>query len=140
MNTEILSRHRLPTRYRIALVILWCLPICLMWSALLLSHGPTWRLLHPALLMPACVMLVPAVYVWHEGIDITRRGVIVRTHAWRYHAFSQLAAWGIERRAGQRLLSIWDCKGNCVFESHTHHLTHVSQLTDVLRCHLRRRS
>lgn len=138
-RAAVLSRHRLPSGYRISLTLLWLLPIALLLLALLRAHGPSPALLDLRLLLPLLLMALPALYVWREGVDLLTDGLIVRAHWPRRYSYAELDAWRYDARAGRRVLTVWDCGGRKALECRAV-LTGWSLLLRALRDHLRYRS
>jgi len=124
----VLSRHRLPRRYRAALIILWSLPLGLLLLALIISRGPSLALLDPRLLLPALLMLLPAWYVWQEGVDVLPRGIVARVHRPRFYDYTHLCGWRYDARPERRVLTIWDCEHRIVLECRATHLTEFAAL------------
>lgn len=116
MSRRMISRHRLPQPYRAALAILWVVPLALLILTIWIGRGFTLAVLDPRLLLPALIMLIPAAYVWREGIDVLPDGIIRRAHIPRYYTFDQLETWYFDRRNGRRVITIWDHRGRKLVE------------------------
>lgn len=136
----VLSRHRLPRRWRTVLAVLWSLPLILLLLALVVSRGPSPALLDPRLLMPALLMLVPAWYVWQEGVDVLPRGIIARVHQPRFYDYASLCGWQFDAHPERRVLTIWDCERRIVLECRAAHLTEFTVLLAALERGIARRS
>jgi hypothetical protein len=136
----ILSRHRLPQNYRIALVGLWITPVCLFMLAVLLSRGLTASLLDPRFLLPLSLMLIPALYVWREGVDVLPSGIIARMHWPRYYPYTALDNWYFDSRADRRTLTVWDTSNRKVLECRAGHLSQLPMLLSALKANLRPRN
>ncbi|MFQ3567736.1 MAG: hypothetical protein SNJ59_12135 [Aggregatilineales bacterium] len=138
-HNPILSRHRLPTPYRQALASLWAAPVGML-LVLMLARGGAEAVttdLRPMLLL--AIMLVPAFYIWNEGVDVRRRGMQVRIHVPRYYAFTALAAWSYDARPGFRVLTVWNRRGAKALECRASQLTDLPDLLEALRLHLHQR-
>lgn len=142
------SRHCLPSRYRIPIVVFWLLPGVLFTLALLASQGmaalvglidPRWWGL---LLLSA----LPALYIWREGVDVVEdaqtgeRGLMRRIHLPRYLPFRELAGWQCVARpsAPGGLLTLYDRQQAKALECHIAHLTDSPRLLDALNEYLPR--
>jgi hypothetical protein len=139
VHNPILSRHRLPTPYRQALAGLWAAPVGILLALMLVRGGfeAVTADLRPALLL--AIMLLPAFYIWNEGIDVRQRGMQVRIHVPRYYAFTALAAWSYDGRPGFRVLTVWDRRGSKALECRAGQLTALPDLLETLRLHLHQR-
>lgn len=138
----VVSRHRLPRRYRLALAGLWLAPVGLLLAALMLGGRVSPALLDPRLLLPLALMLVPAVYVWQQGVDVLDTGIITRVHWPRYYPDRALDAWHFDGHADRRVLTIWGRTGHTtckVFECRAGHLTDLPALLAALRTRIRPR-
>jgi hypothetical protein len=135
----ILSRHRLPTRYRVGLVIGWMTPIILLLLTIIFSRGITLHLLDPRLWLPLLIMLLPALYVWREGVDVLPDGLLIRVHLPRYRAFTELDNWYLDSRPNRRLLTVWDQHNAKALECYAAHLTDLPALLAALKSNLRYR-
>jgi len=136
-NPHVLSRHRLPQPYRLLLVCFWLLPIGLLYLSLLAAHGPTFSLLHPVLLLALVGMGMPALYVWHEGVDVTEQGLIIRCGGWRHRTYAQLDAWYVDTRPPHRIFVLWDVNNRRIVSRHTAHLTNFDTLARTLKSRIR---
>lgn len=139
-SEPILSRHRLPRFYRVALATLWLLPITLLVGTLLVSHGWTLALLDPRLVLPLLLMGLPALYIWHEGVDVLPSGIIARVHVPHYYAYDELGTWYLDAHSQRRILTVWDAKNDKVVEYHAAHLTDLPRLLAALKQHVRYRN
>lgn len=136
-NTQILSRHRLPQPYRGALVALWVLPAGLLYLALIAAHGLTPALINPVLLLALAGMGLPALYVWQEGVDVTQRGLVIRSGGWRRRGYHELDSWYVDTRPPHRIFMVWDANQQRVISCHTAHLTDFATLTRALKQRVR---
>lgn len=140
MNTKgILSRHRLPPVYRWGLMVLWLLPGMLFVLATLISRGFTLLVFDPRFWLPLVVMAVPALYVWHEGVDVLSDGLLTRVFWPRYYPYTRLDTWYIDPHPQRRVLTIWDAQHQKVFEARTGHLTDLPLLLTALKTNIRYR-
>lgn len=133
----ILSRHRLPQRYRFSLAALWLFPGVLLLGVLVFRWGWSPSLIDPRLLLPLALMLLPSVCIWREGIDVLPSGIIRRSHMTQYYPYSQLATWHLDRRENFRTLTIWNLQRRKVIECHTGHLTDLHLLLHALSTNVR---
>lgn len=138
MSGEVLSRHRLPQPYRVALAVLWLTPPALLTLTLLVGHGATFNLLDLRFLLPVLLMVFPALYIWQEGVDVLHEGLRARIHVPRYYAYDRLGAWQIKAYRDTRLLIVWDCHQRKVLECHAGHLTDLPSLLNALQRNVRR--
>lgn len=129
----ILSRHRLPAPFRGLLVGLWLAPLVLMGGSLMVVHGVSAVISAPPLWLALIVMGLPAVYVWHEGIDVTEAGIQVRMQGWRYRDYQALAAWALVQERDERILTVWDVHHEPIVNCHAGHLTDLPKLVNALR-------
>lgn len=130
---EVLSRHRLPAPYRGALTLLWLLPGLLLAGALLVSRGPQVALLDPRLLLPLCLMLLPALFVWRQGIDLGQRGLWLRLSLPSYHAYDALSEWRLLHTPQGRILGIYARDESILCHWHALHLSDCDALLEILR-------
>jgi hypothetical protein len=140
MSRTVLSRHRLPTRDRVGLVIGWVAPVVLLALTVIFSRGITPNLIDPRFWLPLAVLLWPAFYIWREGVDVLPDGLLIRFHCPRYRAFADLDNWYLDSRPNHRLLTIWDRDNRKALEVHAAHLTALPALTAALKDHLRYRN
>jgi len=134
----IISRHRLPRGYRVGLTVGWLLPIVILGLALLLRHGAT--LLDLRVLGLLALMALPAVYIWHEGIDVLPNGIIRRVHVPRYFPYERLDNWYFDSRETRRTLTVWDVHNRKVMEVRAGHLTEMPALLQALQANVRWRN
>jgi hypothetical protein len=132
MNRNVISRHRLPRFYRLALTVLWLTPIFIFSIALVLVHGLTPALIDPRFLLPLLLMTIPALYIWHEGIDILEDGIVSRVHLPRFYPYEHLNNWYFDSRPQRRVLTIWGERGK-VLECRAGHLTELNTLLKELK-------
>jgi hypothetical protein len=137
---SVLSRHRLPRFYRVSITILWIAPVFLLFMAMLLNQGLTLWLLDPRLLLPLALMLIPAVYIWREGVDVLPTGIISRVHVPRYLPYSKMDNWYYDSRPDRRTLTVWDAHNRKVIECRAGHLTDLPRLLAALKANLRNRN
>jgi hypothetical protein len=140
LNNPILSRHRLIHPYRIAMVATWVMPTCLFIITIALSRGLSLSLLDPRFLLPVLLMCLPAVYIWREGVDVLRDGIIARVHIPRYYPFTSLGTWYLDSRPNKRVLTVWDVDNRKVLECRPGHLTDLPRLLKTLKEHVRYRN
>lgn len=131
-RSSVLSRHRLPAPYRLGLTGLWLTPAALFGLVFVLRGGLDMRLL-PALLL----MLLPAWYVWQEGLDIHTDGIVRRVHVPCYFRYADLETWYCDTQ--RRTLTIWDAQQRKQVECRLSHLTDLPLLLRSLQTHLRYR-
>lgn len=126
-----IRRHRLPHPYRVGLTVLWIVPLLLFIAVIALERGVDMALLDPRFLLPALLMIVPAVYFWQEGIDVLPDGIYRRIHIPQYYAFAQMARWQYDRREGRRVLTVWDEQERKLVECRAAHLTDFPALLET---------
>jgi hypothetical protein len=134
----VVSRHRLPAPYRALLVGLWLCPVGLVLVAIIAVHGFTLALFDPRFVLVLLVLALPALYVWQQGVDVTRGGIITRVHWPRHYRYQQLTGWEVEHRRQGRILMIWDAQKRSVLSAHTAHLSDFPILLEALRTNLSR--
>lgn len=132
MNRHVISRHRLPRFYRLALTILWLTPIFIFCIALVLAHGLTPALFDPRFLLPLLLMTIPALYIWQEGIDVLEDGIMSRVHLPRFYPYERLNNWYFDSRPQRSVLTIWGERGK-VLECRAGHLTELDILLRELK-------
>ena len=130
---EIVSRHRLPAPYRGLLTLLWAAPAALLWSALLLGHGPRLALLDPRLLLLLALALLPASFIWSQGIDARRHSLHLRLAIPRRVPYAQLGTWRLFETPEGRILGLYDPDGAVLVHWHAAHLSHFAELECTLR-------
>jgi hypothetical protein len=128
----VLSRHRLPHPYRVGLTVMWIVPLLVFIAAMIIGRGVDWALVDPRFVAPALIMIAPALYFWHEGIDVRRGGIYRRIHLPGYYPFSEMARWQYDRREDLRVLTIWDWQGQKIVECRAGHLTDFPALLETL--------
>lgn len=138
----ILSRHRLPQRYRLSLTALWLAPPVILGLVVLSQWEITdfLQVFDLRLLVPLLLMAVPAAYVWHEGVDILPDGIIRRVFVPRYYAYAVLDTWYFDKRANRRTLTIWDARSRKILECRAGHLTDLPTLLKALHENVRWRN
>ena len=129
----VISRHRLPEPFRSILAFLWILPICLLSVTLIVQNGFSLNLFHPLMLLTVTAMALPAIYVWNEGVDVTRTGLNIRVQGWRSRTYDQLVCWTLSTYHETRILKIRDAHQQYVLNCHLAHLTDAAQLLRVLK-------
>jgi hypothetical protein len=135
----VLSRHRLPGKYRYSLVALWLAPIAIFIGTVVGQKGLTAALLDLRFLAPIVLMALPALYVWQEGVDVLAKGIRARVHLPRYYDYEQLNLWHYDRRADRHVLTIWDWQSRKVLECRAGHLSQLPALLESLEANVRRR-
>jgi hypothetical protein len=108
-------------------------------AALLLGTGDLPALLDLRLLLPLLIGLLPAVYIWQEGVDVLPGGLRRRVHLPRYYPYRALAMYTYDPRPGRRLLTVWDEQGRLALQCHVAHLTDFPVLLRALHHHVRDR-
>lgn len=136
-SEPILSRHRLPRFYRVSLALLWALPPLLLLATVGAGAGLS-ALLTPPPLLAAALMLLPAVYIWNEGVDVLPGGIVRRVHLPRYLPYGGLADWQYDAHPDRRVLVIWDARCCKVVECRAGHLSDLPVLLAALRANIRR--
>jgi len=135
----VLSRHRLPRAYRVGLATLWLTPIAIFVLISIFQWGFTLSLLDPRFLLPLILMAVPALYIWHEGIDVLPSGIVRRVHVPRYYSYDALETWYFDSRADRHVITIWDAHNRKIMECRAGHLTDLPDLLDALKQNVRYR-
>lgn len=134
--SPVISRHRLPTPYRVGLSAGWLVPIAIM-LLLAIARGGLAALREPGWI--TCGLLaLPALYVWREGVDVLAGGVRVQSHGVRRYPYDELVGWR-EEGAGS-VLRVWARDGQLAIEARAGHLTHFDALTDAVRANIREAS
>jgi hypothetical protein len=113
------------------LTILWVVPLLLFIGVIALERGIDPALLDPRFLLPALLMIAPAVYFWREGIDVLPEGIYRRIHVPQYVPFTEMAGWDYDRREGRRVLTVWDEQHRKILECRAAHLTDFPALLDT---------
>jgi hypothetical protein len=81
MNGDVvITRHRLPCVYRVGLTVLWIVPLLIFIGAIIIGTGINLALLDPRFVLPALLMIAPALYFWQEGIDVLQSGITRLIH------------------------------------------------------------
>jgi hypothetical protein len=135
--SPVIRRHRLPHPYRIGLAVLWVVPLLLFVAVMAFKRGIDLALLDPRFLLPALLMIAPALYFWQEGIDVLPDGIVRRIHVPRYYPFDVMVRWHFDRREGRRVLTIWDAHDHKIVECRAAHLTDFPMLLETLEDKLR---
>jgi hypothetical protein len=135
---RVISRHRLPRKYRLALTVLWLLPVFVVIGALLIANGFSLALIDPRFILPLLLMCIPALYVWQEGVDVLEDGIVSRVHVPRFYPYERLDNWYFDNRPQRRVLTIWGERGK-VLECRAGHLTDLSRLLQELKERVRYR-
>ncbi len=128
----LVSQHRLPQPYRLVLAALWSLPGLVVLIAAASKPG---LLLDLRVLLPALVLLVPAAYIWREGVDVTPSAVIRRIHLPRRCPFHTLARWRFDHESG--ILRVWNRDGEIVLECRREQMTDFEGLVTRLSAQIR---
>ncbi|MCC6615422.1 MAG: hypothetical protein IT320_18255 [Anaerolineae bacterium] len=127
-DEAILSRHRLPQPYRALLTVFWLTPAVLLTLTLIVAHG---RGAVDARLFAAVVlMLLPAFYIWREGVDATPSSLIRRIHVPQRYRYVVLTRWEYVENTG--VLRVWDKAGHIALECRAAHLTEFASLIERL--------
>jgi len=135
----VISRHRLKPAYRFGLTALWCVPPTLFLLVILWGKGMDAGLLDPRFLLPLLLMLLPAAYIWQEGVDVLADGIVVRVFWPRYYAYARLDTWYYDAREGRRVLTVWTENRHKALEVRAAHLTGVPLLLRALKDRVRNR-
>jgi hypothetical protein len=136
----VLSRHRLPRIYRAGLAALWLAPVGLFSLSILLSHRFSPGVFDLRFLMCLLLMCLPALYIWHEGVDVLRGGLRVRVYWPRTYTYDDLDNWYFDSRADRRVLTVWNTNNRRVLECRAGHLTDLAALIRALKDHVRYRN
>lgn len=139
MPQTIISRHRLPRRYRFGLICLWLTPPALLLLTPLLSQGWHAALLDLRLWAMLLLMGLPALYVWQEGVDVHPDGLTARYFWPRFYRYDRLDTWYYDARADRRVIIIWNEADQKLLECRAAHLTEPRTLIDALHQHVRNR-
>jgi len=132
-SAPIITRHRLPTFYRVGLTVMWIVPLLIFILAIIAGTGLNPALLDPRFLLPALLMIAPALYFWQEGIDVLPDGLYRRIHIpHHYYAFGEMSHWDYDRREDRRVLTIWDERDQKIVECRAGHLTDFPMLLEIL--------
>ncbi len=134
MNSDaVITRHRLPTFYRVGLTMLWIAPLLIFIGAILIGTGINPALLDPRFLLPALLMISPALYFWQEGIDVLQGGIYRRIHIpHQYYPFEVMASWDYDGHEDRHVLTIWDEQDQKIVECRAGHLTDFPVLLEIL--------
>lgn len=132
-----ITRHRLPSRYRIGLAALWVTPLGLFVAVMISQVGFNPALLDPRFLLPALLMIAPALYFWQEGIDVLPDGIYRRSHVPRYYPFTAITRMQYDAREHRRVLTLWDQANQKIVECRAGHLTNFPTLLARLEDRLR---
>lgn len=135
----VISRHRLPPRYRLGLAALWLVPPLLLVATPLVVRGFDRTLLDPRLWLPLLVMALPALYIWQEGVDVRADGIVARFFWPRFYAYPHLDTWVYDSHPRRRVITVWNVSGRKVLECRAGHLTDARLLLDTLHRHVRNR-
>lgn len=130
---RVLSIHRLPRPYRVGLTALWLAPSGILLALLMLRWGLTGALFDLRLLLPLALMMLPALYVWQEGVDALPDGIVRRVHWPRYYAYDQLDFWHYDTHPTRQTLTVWDANRRKALECRAAHLTDLPLLLRTLR-------
>lgn len=132
-HDAVITRHRLPRVYRVGLTVLWIAPLLVFIGAILIGTGINLALLDPRFVLPALLMIAPALYFWQEGIDVLQSGVYRRIHIpYQYYAFEEMARWNYDGREDRHVLTIWDEQNQKIVECRAGHLTDFPALLEIL--------
>jgi len=139
-SQSVLSRHRLPRRYRWSLAGLWFAPIPILLAALVLSRGFSFRLFDLRLLIPLLAMTIPALFVWRQGVDVLAGGLVSREFVPHYYPYACLETWYLDSRPDKRVLTVWDAENHKLMEFRAGHLTDLPLLLRALKANVRWRN
>lgn len=139
MPQPIISRHRLPHRYRFGLIALWLMPPTLLLLTPLFVRGWDVALLDVRLWALLLMMALPALYVWQEGVDVHPEGITARVFWPRFYPYAHLDTWYYDPRADRRLITVWNAHDQKLLECRAAHLTQPRVLLDALHQHVRNR-
>ena len=129
----VLTRHRLPRFYRVGLTVMWIVPLLIFILAIIIGTGINPALLDPRFVLPALLMIAPALYFWQEGIDVLPHGLYRRIHIpHHYYAFDEMADWDYDPREDRHVLTIWDVQNQKIVECRAGHLTDFPTLLEIL--------
>ena len=132
-HDSVITRHRLPRVYRVGLTVLWIVPLLIFIVTIIAETGANLALLDPRFLLPALLMIAPALYFWQEGIDVLPNGLYRRIHIpHQYYAFEQMSRWNYDAREDRHVLTIWDGQDQKIVECRAGHLTDFSALLETL--------
>jgi hypothetical protein len=137
---SVLSRHRLPRRYRWSLAGLWFAPILILLAALVLSRGFSPALFDLRLLIPLLALTIPALYVWRQGVDVLVGGLVSREFVPRYYPYASIETWYFDKRPERRVLTVWDAENCKLMEFRAGHLTDLPLLLAALKANVRWRN
>jgi len=132
----VLSRHRLRQPFRAVIVGLWIAPVPLILLGILLGNGMSIALFDPRLLLPLGIMLLPAFYVWQEGVDAHPDGLTARFHVPSYHAYTEISRWQLEERTEGHILTVWGKDQRKVLAYHAAHLSDLPVLLNWLEVNI----
>jgi hypothetical protein len=116
------------------------MPIVMLAATIVFSRGFTVALLDPRFWLPLGVMVIPALYIWREGVDVLSSGIVRRVHWPRYYPYQQLDNWYYDSRPDRRVLTVWDLNNRKVLECRAGHLTDLPKLLDALKSNIRNRN
>jgi len=120
------------------LTVLWVVPLLLFVAVMALERGIDLALLDPRFLLPALLMIAPALYFWQEGIDVLPDGIVRRIHVpHHYYPFTMMARWHYDGREDRHVLTIWDAHDQKIVECRAGHLTDFPMLLATLEEELR---
>lgn len=125
----VLSRHRLRHPYRLLLTAAWVAPPLLLVIAASLANR---ALPLDARALPLFLGLLPAVYIWREGVDARVDGITRRIHLPATIPYTAMRHWTLRRD----LLIVWDERGETLLECRVAHLTDLPRLIAALRAHV----
>jgi hypothetical protein len=133
---RVFSRHRLPRPYRVGLTVMWIAPLVMFVVVMVAETGLNPALLDPRFLLPALLMLLPAAYVWQEGIDLLPGGVYRRIHLPQFYPDETIARLYYDTRDGIHVLTLWDAQGRKLVECRAAHLTDFPALLAALEARI----
>jgi hypothetical protein len=103
----------------------------LFFTAMMLCHGVS-AVTDPRFILPLIVMMLPATYIWREGVDVRHDGLVIRIHVPRFAPFSEIGDWHYDRRPEVRVITLWNRRRQIILEARAAHLTHVDKLLSAL--------
>lgn len=127
-----LSTHRLPAIYRYSLTLLWITLPALLVTAMILSGGMRLAMFDPRLLLPLLLMLLPAMHIWQQGVDVYPGGLRVRVYLPSFYPYDSLQYWQIQPSPQGRILTVIDRERIAILRYHAAHLSDLPLLLNAL--------
>jgi hypothetical protein len=128
-TSVVISQHRLVQPYRALLALCWVLPPLIFLFALWRAQPTVFAWVDVRLALPLLLLCLPALYVWHEGIDVRSDGVMRRMLLPRFFRDKDLAQCEETHKGVWR---VWDVNQTVALEWHSAHLTQHERLVDEL--------